>query len=79
MGTHFLAKSQPTKGNQASISPNYCPSHQSTQLAGQLRKDAFQGAVLADPVSAASGATAQCQSILPGEAAIVWRQTALHN
>lgn len=38
--THFLAKSQPTKGKQAGVSPNYRPNHQSTQLPGQLRKDA---------------------------------------
>lgn len=54
--THFLAKLQPTKGKQAGISPNYCPNHQSTQLPGQQRKDAVRGTVLADPVSAASGA-----------------------
>ena len=53
---HFLAKLQPTKGKQAGISPNYCPNHQSTQLPGQQRKDAVRGTVLADPVSAASGA-----------------------
>lgn len=31
---------------------HYCPGHQSAQLPGQLRSDAFQGAVSGDPASA---------------------------
>lgn len=56
---------------------NYCPGHQSTQLPGQLRRDAFQGAVSADPASARCreprlSTKASCL------AAAVRRHTALH-